>query len=278
MDNSEDISIKTCVVVLGMHRSGTSLLAGVLNILGVDFGKKLIPPGEDNPKGFFENSSLVQANVDFLESFGLDMHGITGNLPATWLTEEKTKEFKEKIRRIIKLDFDGPQLFGFKDPRISILLPVYADVLEEMGIRTVFVVSERPNIEIAASLEKRGFLVSTGIKASKHFKDNINFYTREKTTSRVSFKNLLNSPIETIEKIKSDLKIEIKSYEESKEELKEFIDPKLKHHDMDDDEFVSGMISKVEIASEYTKEEVLKEDGEDIEDIPTEKELMLESI
>lgn len=43
---------KKVLMVLGMHRSGTSLLAGLLHLSGIDMGRKLLPPAFDNPKGF----------------------------------------------------------------------------------------------------------------------------------------------------------------------------------------------------------------------------------
>ena len=47
------------VVVLGMHRSGTSALTKALELFGIDLGTDLLPPQDDNPKGFFEDRGLV---------------------------------------------------------------------------------------------------------------------------------------------------------------------------------------------------------------------------
>ena len=53
---------KTCLLVLGMHRSGTSTLAGVLNILGIELGSSLLPPTTENTKGYFENQYIMSLN------------------------------------------------------------------------------------------------------------------------------------------------------------------------------------------------------------------------
>jgi hypothetical protein len=44
---------KIALIILSMHRSGTSALTGVLNLMGVSLGKELLQPQPDNPKGFF---------------------------------------------------------------------------------------------------------------------------------------------------------------------------------------------------------------------------------
>ena len=51
------------LLVLGMHRSGTSALTRVLNLLGVALGDDLMPPGPDNPLGFWEHQALAHASV-----------------------------------------------------------------------------------------------------------------------------------------------------------------------------------------------------------------------
>ena len=56
------------IVVLGMHRSGTSAMAGVLQRLGVDLGSRLTPGDADNPKGYWEHTELVDIHDRLLRS------------------------------------------------------------------------------------------------------------------------------------------------------------------------------------------------------------------
>ena len=53
---------QTCILILGMHRSGTSALTGVLSLLDVYLGSELMPASEDNKKGYFENKNLYRIN------------------------------------------------------------------------------------------------------------------------------------------------------------------------------------------------------------------------
>src|SRR5580692_6046455 len=60
------------VIILGMHRSGTSALGGALEPLGLTVGKSVMPPKAENPKGFYENGSLTELHERFLASIGSD--------------------------------------------------------------------------------------------------------------------------------------------------------------------------------------------------------------
>ena len=60
--------MKKCLIVLGMHRSGTSAITGLLSKLGIALGTNLMVGDEYNEKGYFENSHIVSANDDFLRA------------------------------------------------------------------------------------------------------------------------------------------------------------------------------------------------------------------
>lgn len=64
------------VCVLGMHRSGTSLITRVLNLLGVYLGPEehLITANADNPKGFWEHDLFKRRNDEILERLGGTWH------------------------------------------------------------------------------------------------------------------------------------------------------------------------------------------------------------
>ena len=66
------------VVVLGMHRSGTSAITRGLQVIGVDLGANLMPPANHiNEKGFFEDCDIVNINISLLNHLCLDWHHVT---------------------------------------------------------------------------------------------------------------------------------------------------------------------------------------------------------
>src|ERR671922_675098 len=63
------------IVVLGMHRSGTSVIARGLRVLGVELGNRLMPPFEgNNSKGFWEDLDINQLNIEMLHFLKSDWH------------------------------------------------------------------------------------------------------------------------------------------------------------------------------------------------------------
>ena len=62
------------VLVLGMHRGGTSLATGLLQTLGAELGSPLIASNEGNPLGYFEHKAIVACHDRILASLGLDWH------------------------------------------------------------------------------------------------------------------------------------------------------------------------------------------------------------
>src|SRR6266446_6985151 len=65
--SSQAVSRKA-IVVLGMHRSGTSALCGALDVLGVNFGKHLMTANEANTKGYWEHPEIVALHDELLRS------------------------------------------------------------------------------------------------------------------------------------------------------------------------------------------------------------------
>ena len=62
-----DPALRTALVVVGMHRTGTSALTRVLSLLGATLPHDLYPPGPDNPEGFWEPAKLVEVHEEHYE-------------------------------------------------------------------------------------------------------------------------------------------------------------------------------------------------------------------
>lgn len=57
---------KTCILVLGMHRSGTSAFTRLLNLAGAESPKNLMEAKTDNVRGFWESEAVCGVNDAFL--------------------------------------------------------------------------------------------------------------------------------------------------------------------------------------------------------------------
>ncbi|NII12387.1 glycosyltransferase [Oleiagrimonas sp. C23AA] len=144
----------TMVLVLGMHRSGTSAVAGMLSMLGVDFSENLIPPAEDNPKGFFEHADLWQLDQHLLEALDSDWDDPAA-LPASWDQTPASDELRSKAGEVLARDFAGAPVNGIKDPRMCRLMPLWRPLLSGQGFDTRVVLALRHPAEVIASLVRR---------------------------------------------------------------------------------------------------------------------------
>src|SRR6476469_5580712 len=146
--------IRQAVVILGMHRSGTSALGGVLQLLGVNFGQRLAPPASDNEKGYWEHPEIVALHENLLRSLGSHWDD-DKPLPSDWVERKITRAVRSGLTAILERDFADSALFGLKDPRMCRLMPLWFPIFEAARIEPHFVVMVRHPWEVAESLLKR---------------------------------------------------------------------------------------------------------------------------
>jgi hypothetical protein len=145
---------KVAILVLGMHRSGTSMVGGILENLGCKGPKTKMEPTEDNPKGYFESQPVFRLNDEILATAGTrwdDWKPVQDG----WLESPRFTEFYARAIEVLKAEYGNASLIYLKDPRISRLLPFWQRALEEMGYRVVCVHTHRHPVDVAASLKAR---------------------------------------------------------------------------------------------------------------------------
>ena len=145
---------RTCVVVCGMHRTGTSAVARTLNLLGADIASDLIEPSTDNIRGYWESKSVVQIHEQLLDDLG-SSSGDPLPLADDWTNTSFARLARERLAELIQSEFQDSSLFVVKDPRMSKLLPLWVELFDEIDVDIVVVMTFRNPLEVAASLEKR---------------------------------------------------------------------------------------------------------------------------
>jgi GT2 family glycosyltransferase len=146
---------RRAIIVLGMHRSGTSALARVINLAGIDLGNKFMPAKpNDNESGFWEHMDIFQANEKLLRDLNSSWDDVRP-LPDDWWNSDTAKTYKLEIISILERDFADSPFWGVKDPRISRFLPLWIPLLDEINSKPFFVFVVRNPLEVVASLVKR---------------------------------------------------------------------------------------------------------------------------
>ena len=154
MSKKKSKSSRIAIVVLGMHRSGTSALAGVLNILGCDKPATVMDPNPFNELGYFESKRIYPLHSELLASAASRWDDWQPINPG-WFDSPRAEEFHDRAVETMQNEFGTSRLFVLKDPRISRLVPFWRGVLADIGVSPRFVLTLRNPLEVAASLAKR---------------------------------------------------------------------------------------------------------------------------
>lgn len=139
------------VILAGMHRSGTSFAASVLQAAGVAMGERMYPADRGNVKGHFEDMDFLEVHREALVKLGLNETGWTDVWPL-----EVAPEVAEQGRRLAAAKAagfaaSGQKAWGWKDPRSTLFLEYWRSVMP--GARFVFMYREP--WEVADSLFRR---------------------------------------------------------------------------------------------------------------------------
>lgn len=187
------------LLVLGMHRSGTSAVAGALGLHGVALGRDLMPAGVDNPRGFWENAGVVAIHDRLLDALGRSWND-PRPLPEGWLETDAAREAARRLERLLTEQFQGKQLWAVKDPRLCRLLPLWRPLLAEMGVRPHALFVVRDPREVAASLERRNAWPDglSRLLWTQHLLD-AEAATRDLPRASLAYADLLDDPIAALE-------------------------------------------------------------------------------
>ncbi|ABG41726.1 glycosyl transferase, group 1 [Paraglaciecola sp. T6c] len=146
---------RSCVVVLGMHRSGTSALAKTICDMGFELPSDSMPAHHvDNPNGYFEAKELVQIHNRFLDSVGLKWNAIEP-MPLHVFDGESAKQAKAELSALLGFAFEQKPQLVLKDPRLCRLFPLLLPVLKALGSQVSVVFIVRDVDAVYQSLAKR---------------------------------------------------------------------------------------------------------------------------
>jgi hypothetical protein len=226
---STNSSKRQAILVLGMHRSGTSALGGVLSALGVAGPKTQASPNEWNPRGYFESQRIFTAHDELLASIG-SCWDDWRQLDPQWL-QAKAGQQREAIKALLLDEFGNePQIF-IKDPRICRFVPFIFSILAELNFRTVAVLPLRSPIEVAHSLKRRDKIAmpKSILMWLRHVLD-AEFYSRQMSRCFLSYESLLIDWRRQMERVAKNIGIRWPDHSDhSNITIREFLTTDLRH-------------------------------------------------
>lgn len=120
-----------CIIVAGMHRSGTSMVAGLLAASGVDMGRHLVPPDRGNPEGYHEDLDIVRFHQG---AFHHVLRPHAGHIDWGWTEVDaidagRMTAWTRRASQLVRGRMAAGRPWGFKDPRVTPILDFWDALL-----------------------------------------------------------------------------------------------------------------------------------------------------
>lgn len=146
---------RDALLVLGMHRSGTSAIALAFGQLGWQLGRDpLDNQPEINRDGFGENRAVVELNEAILSRFGRRWYQLSP-LPPGWWKGPEAVDLLEQATEVLEQQYAGTDRLLLKDPRLCLTLPLWLQALERQAISPRVLIASRHPENVAQSLAQR---------------------------------------------------------------------------------------------------------------------------
>ncbi len=139
------------ICIIGMHRSGTSMVARLLHQCGVYLGPddQLLGPSSSNEDGHFEHTGFLTIDYALMRHFGGSWE-FPPELEPGWERDAGLEQSRIEAKRLVDT-FSGKSPWGWKDPRATIFLPFWKSIIPNLR----FVICVRSPLEVSRSLAKR---------------------------------------------------------------------------------------------------------------------------
>lgn len=189
------------IVVLGMHRSGTSMVSGLLHKMGVNMGERLLKGGVSNPKGYFEDLDFLALNRHILK----ESDGSWNNPPLKKKLQKSIDKNQNKIKKIINIKNKKSKLWGWKEPRTVLTIDAYMNFLPPD--ETKFILIYRNPLTISYSLNKRKknrLEIMDGLELASVYEYELAKFIKKYPKHKklfLSYENILRDKEENIKKI-----------------------------------------------------------------------------
>ena len=186
------------VFILGMHRSGTSALARLLNLIGLYFGGENVSTGRstENEKGFWERRDVRQLNDAILFATATDWDAVS-KLDVDGLSASDRAGYTSAAADIV-MNLDAHRPWFVKEPRLCLLFPIWRDALET----PVCIHIHRNPLEVAKSLRKRNDIpIPVGLALWETYNIRALQASHGLPQHILSYEQLLQKPIPALESI-----------------------------------------------------------------------------
>lgn len=221
------------ILVLGMHRSGTSALTRVLNLLGCSLPSDLIGPGDGNMLGHWESVSAVSLNDTILDSAGSSWED-WGPINPDWRYSGLRAEMADRIQAVVREHVALGPLFAIKDPRLCRLADLWLDGMDAVGVEPRVILMLRNPAEVMRSLENRDLMAPGYVQLLwlRHVLD-AEYFSRGRKRVVCRYDQLMRNWQGTVGRIKSGIGVALpRNSPAVHAEIEQFLSDEQRHHDL----------------------------------------------
>lgn len=222
---------KTGLLILGMHRSGTSALTRVLSLMGYELPQYVTGKSDGNVTGHWESALISELNDNIFQELGLVWYSWSPfklELLSTKYKMQIIDDFADKLAA----EFPTPKDFVLKDPRLCRTAPIFLKAIKNTNASPKIIIPVRNPLEVADSLAARDNISKeqSALIWLRYILD-AEFSSRKYPRVFMFFDELLESPEETLEVIFKTLNISPPTtFKENQKEIERFLNRKIKHH------------------------------------------------
>lgn len=228
-------AIRPGVIILGMHRSGTSALGGLINKMGLKTGGPLIQAAEDNEKGFFERIDVVLQDDYLMQRqsvhYSHNTYKYDPLIGVKHILNDDGTFFKEGSRGLSFLNNQNNYPWMLKDPRLCITLRTW---LPFLNFIPAILFTYRHPMDVSLSLNKREFerfAVNKGLRLWYVYNKRAIVQSQDMCRVVTSHRHVMQQPKLELDRIYEELRgcgVDV-PHKLDDAEISSFIDIKLQH-------------------------------------------------
>lgn len=225
------VASRTAYLVLGMHRSGTSAVTQLLGLAGAELPAHVMPGDEHNARGYFEPWKIALFNDERLRAAGGAWDDIF-SFPFRPLPRREERKWLTRAEALFEEEYGGVRTPLLKDPRVTVLLPFWRTLFDDLGLATRCVIPVRHPLAVAGSLSRRdGFPPQKSVVLWTSYMLAAEAYTRDLPRVFVDYDRLLADWRGEVARIESAHGAPLpKLTEKAAKAIDRFLTPDLRHN------------------------------------------------
>jgi len=226
-----DAAKRTAYLVLGMHRSGTSAVTQLLALAGASLPENVMAGDEHNAKGYFEPWKIAILNDGRLRAAGAAWDDVFA-FPFRPLPQQEERVWLSRAVTLFDEEYGALPYPLLKDPRVSVLMPLWLRVLAELDVTARCVIPVRHPLAVAGSLSRRnGFSPEKSVLLWSAYMLAAEAYSRDLPRAFVGYDALLSDWRGEVKRIEAAHGARLpKMTDEAGKAIDAFLTPELRHN------------------------------------------------